>query len=234
MRSTHEPIVLPADPEHTGLRLAVPLLLIVSFSLGYFLMSAVLRRAFPEWGSVVFLSCLGALPISLLVAGAGEAVLKRVWPSGRQVIIRPDSVALRRPDQSNKTIELNEHMDQLWWTFPLKNYPRGGRERRMPSGHWCVAGQLQQNGERLVCFCFADQSTVRAWNNRYELRELDPEDVYDTSFTSRMGAPIRPDIPSHVIRGDDGRHWLAERNRWREGVELAAGDFDTLLQAVHP
>lgn len=234
MRSTHDPIVLPADPEHTGLRFVVPLLLIVSFSLGYFLMSAVLRRAFPEWGSVVFLSCLGALPISLLVAGAGEAVLKRVWPSGRQVIIRPDSVALRRPDQPNKTIELNQHMDQLWWTFPLKNYPRGGRERRMPSGHWCVAGQLQQNGERLVCFCFADQSTVRAWNDRYELRKLDPEKVYDTSFTSRMGAPIRPDIPAHVVRGDDGRHWLAERNRWREGVELAADDFDTLLQAVHP
>ena len=233
MHSTQYPIVLPADPEHTGLRLAVPLILILSFLLGYFLISAVLRRAFPEWGSVVFISCLGAVPISLVVAGVGEAVLKRVWPSGRQLIIRPGSVTLQRPDQPDKTIELNERMDQLWWAFPLKDYPRGGRERRMPRSHWCIAGQLQQNGRRLVSFCFAPEETVHAWNDRYELRELDPEDVYDTSFQARMGAPVRPEIPSDVIRGEDGRHWLAERNRWREGVELAADDFDTLLQAVH-
>lgn len=233
MRSTQYPVVLPADPEHTGLRLAVPLILIVSFALGYLLMSAVLRRAFPEWGSVIFLSCLGAIPISLLVAGAGEAVLKRVWPSGREVVIRPDNVILRRPDQPDRAIALNARMDQLWWTFPLGDYPRGGRERRMPRGFWCVAGQLQQDDERLICFCFAPEATVRAWNERYDLRELDPEDVYDTSFQARMGTPVRPDIPPDVITGDDGRHWLAERNRWREGVELAADDFDTLLQAVH-
>ena len=233
MHSTQYPIILPADPEHSGLRFVVPLILVVSFALGYFLVSALLRQAFPEWGSVVFLSCVGAIPISLVVAGLSERVLKRVWPSGREVIIQSDNVALRRPDKPQKTLELNERMDQLWWTFPLRDYPRGGRERRMPRGHWCVAGQLQQNGERLICFCFVPVERVGAWDDRYELRELDPEDVYDTSFQARMGAPVRPDIPSDVITGDDGRHWLAERNRWREGVELSADDFETLLQAVH-
>jgi len=232
MHSTQYPIILPADPEHSGLRFVVPLILVVSFALGYFLVSALLRQAFPEWGSVVFLACVGALPISLVVAGLSETVLKRVWPSGREVIIRPDNVALRRPDKPDKTVELNERMDQLWWTFPLRDYPRGGRERRMPRGYWCVAGQLQQNGERLICFCFAPEERVRGWGDRYELRELDPEDVYDTTFQARMGAPVRPDIPSDVITGDDGRHWLAERNRWHEGVELGADDFETLLQAV--
>jgi len=233
MHSIQYPITLRADPEHAGLRFVVPLILLISFWLGYLLVSAALRRAFPEWGSVVFLSCLGAIPISLLVAGVSEAVLKRVWPSGREVIVRSDSVVLRRPNKPDKMVELNARMDQLWWTFPLSDYPRGGRERRMPRGHWCVAGQLQQNGERLICFSFAPEDRVRAWSERYELRELDPEDVYDTSFQARMGAPARPDIPSDVITGDDGRHWLAERNRWREGVELVAGDFETLLQAVH-
>lgn len=233
MNSTQDSIVLQADPEHTGLRFAVPLILLISFWLGYLLMSFVLRRAFPEWESVVFLSCLGAIPISLLVAGVSEVVLKRVWPSGREVIIRPDIIILHRSDEADKCVELNQRMDQLWWAFPLGDYPRGGRERRMPRGHWCVAGQLQQDGERLVLFCFAPEERVRAWNDRYDLRELNPEVVYDTSFQARMGAPIRPDIPSDVITGDDGRHWLAERNRWREGVELEAGDFGTLLQAVH-
>ena len=233
MQSTQFPITLPADPEHTGMRFVVPLILLISFVLGYLLVSAVLQRAFPEWGSVVFLSCLGALPIGLLVAGVSEMVLKRVWPSGREVIVRPDSVTLRRPNQPDKNVELNERLDLLWWTFPLSDYPRGGRERRMPRGHWCAAGQLQQNGERLVCFCFAPEERVRAWNDRYELRELDPEDIYDTSFQARMGAPVRPDLPSDVITGDEGRHWLAERNRWHEGVELEPGDFETLLQVVH-
>lgn len=233
MHSTQYPIVLPADPEHTGLRFTVPLILLISFALGYLLVSAVLRRAFPEWGSVVFLSCLGAIPISLLVAGVGEAVLKRVWPSGREVILRPDSVVLRRPEKADKIIELNERTDQLWWTFSLSDYPRGGRERRVPRGHWCVAGQLQQDGERLVCFCFVREERIRAWGDRYELRELDPEDVYDTSFPARMGAPVRPDLPSDILTGDDGRHWLAERNRWRDGVELDADGFEALLQVVH-
>ena len=233
MRSTQYPIILPADPEHTGLRLAVPLILFVSYWLAYLLVSAGLRRAFPEWGSVVFLSCLGALPISLLVAGVGEAVLKRVWPSGREVIVRRESLLLRRPDQPDKTVELDERTDQIWWTFPLGDYPRGGRERRVPGDHWCVAGQLQQNGKRLVCFCFVPRTTVRAWSHRYELRELDPAEVYETSFRARMGAPVRPELPSDVVAGQNGRHWLAERNRWEEGVELSATDFEILLQVVH-
>ena len=233
MDSTQYPIILPADPEHRGLRFAVPLILILSFWLTYLLVSALLRRAFPEWGSVVFLSCLGALPISLLVAGVGESVLKRVWPSGREVIVRPDSVILRRPDRPDKRVELDDHLFQLWWAFPLGDYPRGGRERRVSGDHWCVAGQLQQNGERLVCFCFVPRATAQTWSHDYDLRELNPEEVYDTSFRARLGAPVRPELPSDVIAGDSGRHWLAERNRWEEGVELGASDFEILLQVVH-
>jgi hypothetical protein len=44
-----------------------------------------------------------------------------------------------------------------------------------------------------------------------------------------MEGPARPELPTEVIAGESGRYWLAERNRWQEGVELAPGDFETLL-----
>jgi hypothetical protein len=35
-----------------------------------------------------------------------------------------------------------------------------------------------------------------------------------------------------VIAGESGRYWLAERNRWQQGVELTQPDFRVLLEKM--
>ncbi|MCP5101592.1 MAG: hypothetical protein GY943_39110, partial [Chloroflexi bacterium] len=62
---------------------------------------------------------------------------------------------------------------------------------------------------------------------------IEPKDVYKTSLRSRyMSTPTRPDIPSKVLAGKDGRFWLAEKRRWKDGYELSFKDFETFLQLV--
>lgn len=226
------PIVFNLDQEHRGIRYAVPTILFVAFLLSYFVVSAALRMFFPELNSVIVLSCLGAIPLSLLAAGASEAVLKRVWPSGRQLRVEPTRLELQLPESADRHFDLSERLNTVWWFLRLSEYPRGGRERRMPKNWYCVGGQLQQNETRMVAYCYASPKRMKIWREAYDLHELDPSEVYDSSFGARFAAPTRPDIKPEVIAGKEGRYWLAERNRWNEGVELTQEDFELFLQIV--
>ena len=61
------PVILHADQEHSGIRLAVFAGLFVGFLLGFRLVALALETlASPGWQDYVpFLSCVGAVPISL-------------------------------------------------------------------------------------------------------------------------------------------------------------------------
>ena len=232
MTSPEPPIILHADPEHTGLRIVIPFILFISFWISYFVLSAVLRSAYPALNSAVILSCLGALPLSLLAAGASEMALKRVWRSGRRLRIERDRVLFQAPDEPDVTFDLEQRMLHLWWSMPLKAFPRAGRERRIPARNLLVAGQLQQDERRLVVFTYAPPGLAERWGEQYPFQALDPAAVYDTSLRARIGHPSRPKLTPEVIAGRDGRYWLAERNRWQEGIELVPEDFDLLLQTI--
>lgn len=225
--------ILHVDQEHTGIRVTVLLILVVTGIAAFFGLDALLALLWPELNTTLILSCLGAIVVGVAVTAVGERILKRVWPSGRKLIIEPHRITLRMPERDDRAIVRDKRLNEMWWHLPLGEYPRGGRERRQPGSWFCLAGQLQQDETRIVAYCYAPPKRKKAWLQKYPFRKLDPTDVYDTSVSARLGAPMRPEITPEIVAGADGSYWLAERNRWREGVELTPEDFELLLRAAH-
>lgn len=236
-------VVLHADQEHAGLRMAVLGLVILGVIVGYLGVNwAITRFASPEvMDYAVFLSCVGGVPIGLAVAWVGERYLKRAWPSGNRVVLQEGETAvIQAAWQSDATPRTEEAFDPaasdaLFWYFSLSGYPRGGSERRAPKRFYCMAVQLQEDEERLLLFAFVPPRKTEELVERLgEVDEdgfvkLEPKELYDRKLFSFRG-PARPQIPPELIRGPRGRYWLAERRRWQDGLELTAGDFETFIQ----
>ena len=227
--STSSQTVFHLDQEHSGVRYAVILILLLSFTGAFAAVSFLLRAFVPTLNTTAILSCLAAIPISLLISAVGEWLLKRSWHSGRMLMVDDERITLQLPETADREIYRRKTVNTLWWHLPLAGYARGGRERRIPAKWYCMAGQLQQDETRIVVYSYATPERRQRWVASFEFAKLSPDDVYKTSFSSRLGAPNRPDIPPDVIAGRHGRFWLGERNRWREGVELTQDDFEQLL-----
>lgn len=229
------PTVLHADQEHEAIRYVVLLMLLVGFCLGFFLVSAVLQVVLA--GSVLLdylavLSCIGALPVGLAITAGTEYTLKRVWPSGRALVIDEATVTLQRRGEEDRVIEWGKRVNTLRWSFRLKGYPRGGKERRVPASWLCLALQLRQDEAKMLVFTFMPPKKAEPVLARYPFHVLNPADIYGNTWRERLTIPSRPEISSKVIAGKDGRYWLAERDRWYDGVELTARDFERLLGVI--
>lgn len=220
--------VLYANEERDAIRLVIPAIMVVGTVGGFVLLRAVL----PDGGFRTLGSCAGGLILALALAGLVEYGSKRFWPSAERFVVRGDGVELSRPGQPTLNFQSNSFAMSTYWYFPLTDYPRGGRERRLPT-HWiCLACQLQQDEDRMNVYTFVAPRKARPLIDEYGFQQIYPKDVYDTSFRARMTLPTRPEIPPEVIAGKEGRLWLAERNRWHDGLELSLADFATFLEAT--
>lgn len=229
-------IVLRADQDHVGIRALVILFLLVALWFGFRLISTIMETAVPDSEYTGLISCVGTLPLALGVVLIAEKGLKRIWPSGRR--LRLDDSGLRVSDRNREERQFiwNGNLTQLSWYFQLSGYQRGGPERRVPKRWLCLACQLQQEEDRLIVYTLlppkkADDLLER-YNSAWKFHQITPADVYTDTFMSRLGPPLRPEIPAKVLAGKDGRYWLAERRRWQEGFELTATDFETFLRTV--
>jgi hypothetical protein len=227
--------VLHADAEHPGIRTVIMLSLIVVLVLAYLLMRAVFQAIIND--SPLLLVCGTALPIGLAVVWLLEVGLKRIWPSGRSITITDYGLKAANRVQNDMQLKWGEDLQVIAWTFSLGGYPRGGRERRIQASWHCLAIQLQQNERYLVAYAyFAPKKAEHILGNTAvstPFNQLDPKDVYKTSVRSRyFSAPTRPDIPAKVLAGKNGRYWLAEKRRWKEGYELSMQDFETFLKTI--
>jgi hypothetical protein len=234
------PVILHADQEHSGIRLAVFIGLFVGFLLGFRLVALALETLAPRgWQDYVpFLSCVGALPIALGFIWGLERFLKRVWHSGLSIALDPrglfvddrrDGAKPRPADEPAMTWSAN--MSQLRWYFRLSGYARGGRERRVPAKWLCLAAELQQDEARLSVYTFMPPDKAAVWieTPRQGFHFINQAELYQSSARSRFGPPVRPTIPQHLLQTKDARYWLAERRRWEFGIELTPDDFATLL-----
>ena len=144
------PIELHADPEHSGVRTAVSLILIALLILSYIVVNQLFQSITGD--SPLILVCGIALPVALTIAWGIEAMLKRVWHSGRSLHIESEQIVAASRVQSDLRFNLNQAVEQLQWQFKMGDYPRGGRERRIAGSWRCAAVQLQQGAKRLIVF----------------------------------------------------------------------------------
>lgn len=227
------PTILHADQEHNRLRTAVIFIIIASVYVGYQVMRGIFGLAGNTADYIYVLSCVGGLPIGLGLSWLVEQGLKRIWPSGNNIALDENGLQLQTRDGQAQTIEWGHHVAVTNWHFQLSGYMRGGRERRVPSNWLCLASQLRQEDERIVVYTYLSPKKAAAWlaNDKSEaaFHEIKASDIYTSSLRDRFVAPARPDIPKQVLAGKDGSYWLAERRRWKYGVELTPQDFATFM-----
>ena len=234
------PVILYADQEHSGIRLAIFLALFAGYFIGFQIVALLLQTFAPP--SIVdyttFLACVGAVPIALLLIWGLEKVLKRVWHSGLSITLDEQGIfihdqrggaAVEAPAAPAMTWAAN--MSRLNWYFRLSGYPRGGRERRIPVKWHCLATELQQDESRLSIYTFMPPEEAATWTDdpKQGFHIISPVEIYDNTMRSRIGPPSRPMIPNRLLQSKDGRYWLAERRRWEYGIELSPEDFTTLM-----
>lgn len=228
-------IILHADQDHDRLRAVMLVLILLCIWLGYQLLYKILFLVANETvlDYAVFLSCAGGVPIGLALAWGSEKLLKRIWHSGNNVTLQADAILVQPQEMEPQRIEISDHFDVLQWYFPLSGYPRSGSERRVPKNWYCLATQIQQGESRFIVYTFipSRQVTAITQSRGSSFQEIHPADVY--AGQSRMSIPSRPEIPAEVLRGKDGRFWLAERRRWQDGLELTPKDFETLMRFIH-
>lgn len=228
------PQTLHAEQEHPRLRVAVVVALLALYALAFSLFNFLIRQLPGDIASFALpLSCVLAALTAVAMTWLVERWLKRIWLSGYSLTLNPDSLIVRQPAADDVVFMMNGSLSTLAWTFKLAGYKRGGRERRVPENWHCLCCQVQQEDSRLIAYAFAAPGRTAVYTPHHPLRfqKINTVEVYETPGFGRFSPPSRPDkIPADVLSGKDGRYWLAEQRRWREGLELTLEDFETFLQ----
>jgi hypothetical protein len=225
--SIQEKTVFHADPEHEKLRYAVLAGLLFFALLSFFVVRLILQLV---WDASPFILVCGfSLPIGLGIGWVFEKMLKQNWHSGSFIEVQLNGIRAVNQVSEDVYINWDGDMSLLKWTFQLSGYPRGGRERRLPSTHHCFAMQLRQDGVLVTIFSYLPSGQA---HEQAGFVKLNPGEVYKTSTGSRLADTVRPELPSQVLMGENGRFWLAEKHRWHEGFELEPNDFVKLLRIV--
>ncbi len=227
---------IPGNPDHPGISAVIPLILLGGIILFFFIFYRLLPFLMGgEAREYVIINGLLAVFSSLLLIRALDPVLKRVWPSGYAVRLEDGGLLYSHPEKVDHRFDLTRPFNLTCWYFKMAGYTRYGRERQIKRGTYCVACQVQQDEERVVLYCFVPEAAAGE-RIRGPFLELDMGEIYDTGLAKRFQQwrmpGGRPELPSGLIVSDRGRYWLAERNRWSDGVELQPNDFSAVVEHI--
>jgi hypothetical protein len=227
------PTTLHAEQEHAGLRAVVVAAMLVAYILSFLLFNSLIRLLPDSIASFAFLlSCITAVPAAIGATWLLETWLKRTWHSGYSLTLTAESITVKQPDAGDVVFDMTANFSTLAWYFKLAGYQRGGRERRVQKEWFCFCCQVEQDGSRLIVYAFVPPQKTAAitLGSRLRFQQIFPVDVYDAGYKGRLAPPVRPGkIPTQVLSGKNGRYWLAEQNRWAEGLELTREDFAVFL-----
>jgi hypothetical protein len=236
--------ILHADPEHGGIRMAVLLTILLGLLGGFFLIRILLGTFAPDSIFLDFatvISCVGAIPIAMGGAWLVEKYLKKNWSSGLEIELSDQGLHFEAGEGRDgpadiRNIDFSKPAILTSWFFKLKGYPKAGRERLVSDKWYCLANQIQQDDERIITYSYLSPEEAERWLGNKQLfepfQEISLAKVYKDSGARRWSAPNRPEMPSDLLAGPQGRYWIAERRRWQDGLELAAEDFIVLMEQL--
>lgn len=235
--TTNTPHILYGDPEHERLRLVLPLIFIAEFLLIYFVMIWGLPFLFGgAWTQFILLGVCLAVPLSVGLLMLTDPLIRKFWPSGVELQLTEERFVLTRPGKTTITLDRQKPSVVTRWGFEFKPYARFGRERQIAHGWFCYAVQITQEGERVIFHTYVSPTQAAEFEAQMAFKQLDMGQIYDLSLGRRIQefrAPSgRAEIPAHLTTGETGRYWLAERNRWTDGVEFAPADFLHILNTT--
>lgn len=204
--------IIPLDPDHIGIRMALPLIAVAAFIAFAVLLPNIISSADAGCLSLI-LATFGAL-ITMAVA---DFTLKRVWKSGRQLEILPTGLRLydKRKGQAVDTrILWDGRVNVLAWRFTVK---RGSA--RVSRG-WIMLGlQLTQDESQMTLYTF-----------------MPPKDANGDTYSGFVQLMIREVVAKGNLPLRDlnvqRRLLQAENERWQGGAEMSRDDFAALVAAL--
>lgn len=203
------------DVEHGGIRLLLPVLAITAFGLTYVGVGTVVTPLAQELvGCVAF---VGAVLMALATAFVADLTLKRVWKSGRSLILTPATLTVtdRRPARATRQLRLQERFNVTSWRFTVK---RGSASAQR--GWYLLGLQLVQDEQVISLYTFVSPKRAASLPELDQFSLLTPRKLVDQ-------LPLRE---AHQQR----RLLLAEDERWNNGYAMTEADFLDLWAMLAP
>ncbi len=205
---------LPVDVEHLGVRVVVPLLavaaLVLTLMLGPVLLAALNLEETAASSLLLPLAILAAIGAAMLA----DRLLKRYWPSGREVLVDDNWLVLRDRKNPERVLRWDGRVNLLTWRFSV---PRRGR---VPKGYLCLAMQLLQDEQQVTLYTFYDPK---------KFDQVEEGEAF-TPLVSRRA--LQEDRLNLRVAGQQRRLLQAEDERWQNGAELQPEDFVELWRLV--
>jgi hypothetical protein len=227
--------ILHADREHRGIEILVPLVILIAGVLSYLVLGDLLTSLIGGTGIGGFQPLLRLVLAVILgaVIGAGaEVVFKRYWHSGRLLRVSPDGLTAIYKKKPAESIDWDKRINVLCWRYVMHGYPRGGRERRVPSGHHLMACRLLQDDTSVVVHAYLSPKQAQGIPHYERFTNLNFASLYEGGFLKRFGRPERPSLGSDQLSGQQGQIWVEEKKRWSDSLELDAGDFAAFVRVL--
>ena len=207
---------LNVDPRHGGIRLVALLGFFGGFVVTAFLVvPAVMPLLNFGLESNLLPGLLGGLIVGFALSWAAENLLVHVWPSGRTIKLEPDNITLAESDEGPTTLDLTDKIDAFAWSFPIET-----RRSWVPRGWYCLSMRLMQGRDFITPYTFVSPKQI----------EEVPHNTYFSELISRKAAEKPGNEHLMDIFHDQAHLRAAEDDRWREGAELVAEDFITLMK----
>jgi len=224
--ASDEARTFPVDVEHVGIRVAIPVIIILGGILLYLLISKLIVPALTmdrvETDDVNdFLSIVLAAIGGLALGAIGDRVLKRVWPSGRSLTLGTETLHLRNKDKSEIVCALRQPISATNWRFKVRR-----SSPRAQSGWYMMAVQLTQEDESarktklLTFYSFLPPKQANALPQIGLFTELLPRSEID-----------KPNQPLRMI-SEQRRLDAVENDRLIDGAELRPQDFLAVVGAL--
>ncbi len=214
----------PVDVEHAGIRIVLPILIVVGGLVIYFLLMPFIGRLLlnvvgtDEPGG--FVTAIIALVGALGIGALGDRLLKQIWPSGRTLHLSPETLRLhngRRGHSAEVQINLGQRINPQAWRFAVKR-----SSPRAPSGWQMLAFQVAQDDQEMIVYTFMPPKKAAAL----------PQYGLFSSLSGRR--EIEQGKLSLRETTEQRRLLKAENTRWEDGAELRPDDFSSVLEALIP
>lgn len=204
--------VYRVDPNHSKLRLMVILSMAAGFLLGV-VGVPLLFRVLDVGGFPVLLGIVVGVLLAAGLAWLSERVLRRIWPSGREIRVTGEGITLHDPAGEETTLRWADGLDVTAWGFVIAT-----RRAWVPKGWLTVALRLGDGEDIIVPYAFMEPESARELPGWRSFVELIPRKEADN-------------VDEELFAGQEHLR-TAEEERWWLGAEMTPEDFRELAATV--
>ncbi|MDQ7024447.1 MAG: hypothetical protein Q9P01_14120 [Anaerolineae bacterium] len=207
--TTHNSRSFAVDAEHTGIR-SVGCLALVGSGILLFFIGGMLTNL------PALVVIFGSITLAAIISYGLEKYLKQTWPSGRVLEVNPETIILRKHQEIESSINPQQLVNVLTWTFKVK------RATRVKKGWHVVSISLEQDGDYIPVYTFASPEEFEnlPLSEHFTMLERNKKSKKEKTKTSTN--------MRHA--GEQRRLHEAEYNRGIIGAEVTLSEFTEYIE----